>query len=51
MRLVGTIGGALLGIWLVGDYVSTPAIFLTLFFIIAAIAGYKFGQVGAHQVP
>jgi hypothetical protein len=25
MRLVGTIGGALLGIWLVGDYASTPA--------------------------
>jgi uncharacterized membrane protein YccC len=51
MRLVGTIGGALLGIWLVGDYASTPAIFLTLFFFIVAIAGYKFGQVGAHQVP
>lgn len=49
MRLLGTIGGAFLGIWLVGDYVSTPAIFLTLFFMIVAIAGYKFGQVGAHQ--
>jgi uncharacterized membrane protein YccC len=51
MRLVGTIGGALLGIWLVGDYASTPAIFIALFFVIVAIAGYKFGQVGAHQVP
>jgi uncharacterized membrane protein YccC len=51
MRLVGTIGGALLGIWLVGDYASTPAIFLTFFFLIVAIAGYKFGQVGSHQVP
>jgi len=51
MRVVGTIGGALLGIWLVGDYTSTPAIFLTLFFFIVAVAGYKFGQVGSHQVP
>jgi uncharacterized membrane protein YccC len=51
MRVVGTIGGALLGIWLIGDYASTPAIFLTLFFFIVAIAGYKFGQVGSRQVP
>ncbi len=51
MRIVGTIGGALLGIWLIGDYASTRAIFLTLFFFIVAIAGYKFGQVGSHQVP
>ena len=51
MRVVGTIGGALLGIWLVGDYASTPAIFLTFFFLIVAIAGYKFGQIGSHQVP
>ena len=27
MRVLGTIGGALMGIWLVGDYVSTPASF------------------------
>ena len=51
MRVVGTIGGALVGIWLIGDYASTPAIFLTLFFFIVAIAGYKFGQIGSHQVP
>jgi uncharacterized membrane protein YccC len=51
MRVVGTIGGALLGIWLIGDYASTPAVFLTLFFFIVAIAGYKFGQIGSHQVP
>ena len=28
MRVIGTIAGALVGIWLVGDYTSTPAIFL-----------------------
>jgi uncharacterized membrane protein YccC len=51
MRLVGTIAGALIGIWLVGDYVSTPAIFLPLFFFVVAFAGYKFGQFPASQVP
>ena len=51
MRVVGTIAGALIGIWLVGDYVSTPAIFLTLFFIVVAFAGYKFGQFPASQAP
>jgi hypothetical protein len=35
----------------VGDYASTPAIFLPLFFLVMALAGYKFGQVGARQVP
>jgi uncharacterized membrane protein YccC len=51
MRVVGTIGGALVGIWLVGDYVSTPAIFLPTFFLVVTFAGYKFGQFPASQVP
>ena len=51
MRVLGTIGGALVGIWLVGDYVSTPAIFLPLFFLVVTFAGYKFGQFPASQVP
>src|ERR1700756_4189264 len=51
MRAVGTIVGALVGIWLVGDYTSTPEIFLPVFFLVMALAGYKFGQVGASQVP
>ncbi|MBV8174356.1 MAG: FUSC family protein, partial [Verrucomicrobia bacterium] len=51
MRVLGTIGGALVGIWLVGDYVSTPAIFLPVFFLVVAFAGYKFGQFPASQVP
>jgi uncharacterized membrane protein YccC len=51
MRVLGTIGGALVGIWLVGDYASTPAIFLPLFFLVMTFAGYKFGQFPASQVP
>jgi hypothetical protein len=51
MRVLGTIGGALMGIWLVGDYTSTPAIFLPVFFLVVTFAGYKFGQFPASQVP
>src|SRR5271165_4730548 len=51
MRVLGTIGGALVGVWLVGDYASTPAIFLPLFFLVVTFASYKFGQFPASQVP
>jgi Fusaric acid resistance protein family len=51
LRTVGTIAGALVGVWLVGDFTSTPAIFLPLFFLVLAITAYKYGQFGARQVP
>jgi uncharacterized membrane protein YccC len=51
LRVVGTIVGALLGVWLIGDYTSTPAIFLTVLFFVMAFSGYKFGQFPASQVP
>jgi uncharacterized membrane protein YccC len=51
MRVVGTIVGALIGIWLAGNYASTPAIFLPVLFLVVAFAGYKFGKLGASQVP
>ena len=51
LRCVGTIGGALLGVWLVGTYTSSPVIFLLLIFIILGIAVYKFGQYPASQAP
>src|ERR1700751_5303658 len=51
MRVIGTIGGALVGVWLVGDYTSTPAIFLPVLVLVIAFTSYKFGQVGARQVP
>ena len=51
MRITGTIAGALVGVWLVGNYTSTPVIFLPLLFLVMAIASYKFGQVASSQVP
>jgi uncharacterized membrane protein YccC len=51
MRALGTIVGALIGVWLVGNYASTPAIFLTILFFVVAVAGYKFGQFPGSQVP
>src|SRR6201981_2831133 len=49
LRWVGTIGGAFMGVWLVGDYTSSPVRFLLLISIIIAIAVYKFGQYPASQ--
>ena len=51
LRCVGTICGALLGIWLVGTYASSPVLFLLLIFIILGIAVYKFGQYPGSQAP
>src|ERR1700736_1814315 len=51
LRCVGTIVGALLGIWLVGTYASSPVLFLLLIFIILGIAVYKFGQYPGSQAP
>jgi uncharacterized membrane protein YccC len=51
MRVLGTIGGAVVGVWLVGNYTNTPMIFLPVFFLVLAISAYKFGQFGARQVP
>src|SRR5271167_3466301 len=41
LRCAGTLGGALLGVWLVGTYASSPVLFLLLIFIILGIAVYK----------
>jgi uncharacterized membrane protein YccC len=51
MRVIGTIGGAAVGVWLVGNYTSTPMIVLPVFFLVLAITSYKYGQYGARQVP
>jgi uncharacterized membrane protein YccC len=50
-RCVGTIGGAFLGVWLVGSYASTPVLFLPFIFVILGIAVYKFGQYPGSQAP
>ena len=51
LRCVGTIGGALLGVYLVGTYTSSPVIFLVLISIVLGISVYKFGQYPASQAP
>jgi uncharacterized membrane protein YccC len=51
LRCVGTIGGALLGVWLVGRYASSPVLFLLLIFTVLGIAVYKFGQYPVSQAP
>src|SRR5258708_17695575 len=39
-RVIGTIGGALVGVWLVGNYTSTPAIFLPVLLLVMDLASY-----------
>ena len=38
MRVTGTVAGALVGVWLVSDYTSTPEIFLPVLFLVMAFA-------------
>jgi uncharacterized membrane protein YccC len=51
MRVVGTVLGSILGVWLIGTYSTTPTIFLPSVFLIIALATYKFGQFPASQTP
>ena len=51
MRVIGTVAGALLGVWVVGTYSTAPTIFLPIVFVVIAIATYKFGQFPASQTP
>ena len=51
MRVAGTIVGAVLGVWLIGSYDTSPVIVLTGIFLVVGIATYKFGQYPASQVP
>src|SRR6202790_4293198 len=46
LRCVGTIVGALLGIWLVGTYTSSPVLFLVFIFI---ILGLVFSRLGWYR--
>jgi uncharacterized membrane protein YccC len=50
-RVVGTLVGASLGVWLVSDYVSSPIVFLSLTFLIMCVASYKVGQLSSAMVP
>jgi len=50
-RVVGTIAGAIVGVWLVGNYTSTPLVFLPVLFVVMAHATYQFGHFGVRQFP
>lgn len=51
MRAIGTIGGALLGIWVVGDFANTPWAFVFWVFVVVAVAAYKSGQLASAAWP
>jgi hypothetical protein len=51
MRIVGTIGGAVIGVWLIGSYDTAPVLMLTGIFVVVALGTYKFGQYPASQTP
>ena len=51
MRVMGTIAGAMVGVWLVGNYTSTPMVFLPVLFVVMAYATYQFGHLGLRQLP
>jgi uncharacterized membrane protein YccC len=50
-RVVGTLVGASLGVWLVSDYVSSPIVFLSVTFLIMCVASYKMGQLNSAMAP
>ena len=51
MRVLGTIAGAIVGVWLVGNYTSTPIVFLPVLFVVMAYSTYQFGHFGLRQFP
>jgi len=51
MRVLGTIAGAIVGVWLVGNYTSTPIVFLPALFVVMAYSTYQFGHFGLRQFP
>jgi uncharacterized membrane protein YccC len=50
-RVVGTLAGASLGVWLVSDYVSSPILFLSVTFLVMCLASYKVGQLSSAMAP
>ena len=50
-RVVGTLVGASLGVWLVSDYVSSPILFLSVTFLVMCLASYKVGQLSSAMAP
>jgi uncharacterized membrane protein YccC len=50
-RIVGTLVGASLGVWLVSDYVSSPILFLGVTSLVMDLASYKVGQLSSAMAP
>jgi uncharacterized membrane protein YccC len=50
-RVVGTLTGASLGVWLVSDYTSSPILFLSVTFLVMCLASYKLGQLSSAMAP
>ncbi|MBV8970330.1 MAG: FUSC family protein, partial [Verrucomicrobia bacterium] len=50
-RVVGTLVGAALGVWLVSDYISSPILFLSVTFLVMGVASYKLGQLSSAMAP
>src|SRR5260370_33032780 len=51
LRFVGTLVGASLGVWLVGDSLSAPVLFLSVTFLVMCFASYKVGHLGPTMAP
>jgi uncharacterized membrane protein YccC len=51
LRVEGTIIGAVIAVWLIGTYATTPSVLLPIMFLIIAFVTYKFGQFPAAQTP
>ncbi|MBV9731339.1 MAG: FUSC family protein, partial [Verrucomicrobia bacterium] len=50
-RVVGTLAGASIAVWLVSDYLSSPIFFLSVTFLVMGLASYKVGQLSSAMAP
>ena len=46
LRMIGTLVGGVVGVWLVSDYTSSPILFLSVISLVVAYSGYKLCQFG-----
>jgi uncharacterized membrane protein YccC len=51
MRMIGTLVGGALGVWLVSDYTSSPILFLSVISLVVAYSNYKLCQFGRSMTP
>ncbi|MBW0001147.1 MAG: FUSC family protein [Verrucomicrobia bacterium] len=51
MRALGTLIGALIGVWVVGDFGNTPWAFLFWVSVVVFVASYKFGHLASAAAP